>query len=925
MNGFNNSIQFNSFRNWIWSQLNAVVNRITLKGLLTTSFILLCTLSTMAQSVLSHRMNGSEKGKTLRMVLTDLENSYPIHFYYLPDWIEGIKIEKSYEGFSLSYMLDELVKDTELTYIEWSAHSIVFVKDPEALIKTKEILTKATYEQKEIERIQLGSAVEGEQKKTARLKGKVISGKDSAPIAGATVSVSDLGIGELTNESGNFEISIPAGHHVLNVSYVGYEDKIIDLEIAGDAFLETSIFEISKLLDEVVVTDVAANRIATRKVGQLQISIKDVKRTPSFLGMTDIIKQVQTQTGVTTVSEASSGFNVRGGSVDQNLILFDGVPVFNTSHALGFFTAFNAEAIGNATFYKGGIPAEFGGRVSSVLDITTKEGGYDKWVGNGGIGLIASDLSLSGPIVKDTSSLTLSFRSSYSDWMLNLLKTKYKDIADGSVFFYDGSFKYSHKLNPKSKLSVSGYTSYDNFKLVNDTTNQWRNVTFAAKYDHAINNNFYYSVTASLGHYDYKVIEEDLGSAFQLNYGINYPSIKIDFTNEGKTHKIQYGMQSTYYQFSPGKLRPTSSESVIRTKEMQKETSLETAFFLSDGFKLGRLSIDGGIRLSMYNRFGPGVVYSYAEDQPREVRNTTDSTFYNRASIIKTYLRPEPRLSLQYLLNKQSSLKFGYNHMYQYLHLISNTATITPVDIWQSSNTYFKPQRADQVSIGYFLNSKNEKYEFSLEGFYKKVNNLLDFKDGASLILNDQLETGLLSGIGKSYGIETMLNKLTGKFTWSMNYTYSRSLRKVGGDEPINQGDWYPSNYDQPHILNINWRLELARKVFFTGFFTYHTGRPVSLPIGFYDVNNVPVTDFSERNNFRISDYNRLDIALIIEGNNKRKKVWESSWAFSFYNVYARKNPYSVYFADSGGGTLIPYQLSLIGTIVPSVTYRFKF
>lgn len=546
---------------------------------ITISFILLCTLSAMAQSVLSSKMNGAENGKTLKLVLTELENEYPVHFYYLPDWIEGIKIEKSYEGFNVAHMLDELFKDTELTYIEWSAHSIVLVKDPKALIKTREIINKASYEQKEIERVQLGEHVEGEQKKIAHLKGKVVSGKDSAPIVGATVSVSDLGIGELTNASGDFEISMPVGRHVLSVSYVGYEDKIIDLEISGDAFLETSIFEISKMLDEVVVTDAASSRISTRKVGQLQISIKDVKRTPSFLGMTDIIKQIQTQTGVTTVSEASSGFNVRGGSVDQNLILFDGVPVFNTSHALGFFTAFNAEAIGNATFYKGGIPAEFGGRVSSVLDITTKEGGYEKWVGNGGIGLIASDLSLSGPVVKDTSSLTLSFRSSYSDWMLNLLKTKYKDIADGSVFFYDGSFKYSHKLNPKSKFSISGYTSYDNFKLVNDTTNQWRNVTFSAKYDHAINDNLYYSITASLGHYDYKVIEDDLGSAFQLNYGINYPSIKIDFTNEGKTHKIQYGVQSTYYQFMPGKLRPTSSESVIRAKEIQKETSLETAFF----------------------------------------------------------------------------------------------------------------------------------------------------------------------------------------------------------------------------------------------------------------------------------------------------------------------------------------------------------
>jgi len=362
---------------------------------------------------------------------------------------------------------------------------------------------------------------------------------------------------------------------------------------------------------------------------------------------------------------------------------------------------------------------------------------------------------------------------------------------------------------------------------------------------------------------------------------------------------------------------------------MPDEQSVESAVYFSDAFIWkARFHIDAGLRLSMYNRIGSGTVYDYEEDAPLEPRNVVDSTQYSSGEIMKTYIGPEPRLSIRYTVSKQASIKLGYNRIYQYIHLISNTAAITPVDIWQSSNTYFKPQIADQVSLGYFTNSKEGKWQAFVDVFYKQIQNILDFKDGANLILNPKLETALLSGTGKSYGAEFSISKTKGKLEGEINYTYSRSLREVNGDfdiEKINNGNSYPSNYDQPHIVNLNWRLSMTRKVFFSGIFTYHTGRPVSIPISAYEVNASPVIDFSDRNNYRLPDYHRLDLALIIEGSNKKDKKLKSEWSFSVYNVYGRKNPYSAFFVYNVAGAVKPYQISLIGVPVPSITYGLKF
>jgi hypothetical protein len=635
------------------------------------------------------------------------------------------------------------------------------------------------------------------------------------------------------------------------------------------------------------------------------------------------------QPGVTTAGEAASGFNVRGGGVDQNLILYDGMPVFNSSHAFGFFSAFNAEAIRDVSFYRGGIPAEFGGRVSSVLDITSREGNYEKWTGSGGIGIISTNLFISGPIQKDKTSVAASIRTTYSDWLINTIRTDYIDLSNSSVSFYDGALKLAHKFSDRTKLTLSGYASSDWFRLQGDSTYQWRNRVGSLRLDHSFSPRMSSTFTLGTGSYQYEVSDQNSRTGFSLFYNITYPSAKADFNYQSGAHKISFGAQSTYYNFNPGTLEPSSQESNVLPYQMETQKSVESAIYAGDGISLGeKYYLEGGVRFSLFNVIGPSTVNMYEEGVPRSTGSQTGEVTYGPGEKVQSYTGLEPRFSLRYNVNSNSSIKAGYNRIYQYLHLVTNTTAITPVDVWQPSNTYFKPQVADQVSIGFFKNFKDKMYEAFVEIFHKQIDNILDFKDGADLILNDHIEADLLQGTGEAYGIETSLSKNSGRLTGSLNYTYSRSLRTINGvfeEEQINQGNPYPSNFDQPHIFNINWKYNISRRYFFTGSWTFHTGRPVTTPLAGYIMDNIIVADFSERNQYRIADYHRLDIALILEGNHKRKKFWDGTWALSLYNVYARRNPYTVFFEDNGRGYLKPYQLSIIGTVLPSISYSFKF
>jgi hypothetical protein len=857
-----------------------------------------------------------------------LEKKYPVKVFYLPEWFDQIKFSKQdHNSMTLNTALDNVLEGSSIRYILLYDYALIFIKDPAQALGREILLRKAKEEQKDINSFTIGNKLNIKSNKKIQVSGVIRDADSKQPMAGATVLVSALGIQLTTGADGKYSFSMPAGKQVINFQYINYEEKVVDLEAYDNGSMDIVMKEIPRLLDEVVVSDQQISNV-NGQVGLTALKINELKKMPAFLGEVDIIKQIQFLPGVTSVGEVSSGFNVRGGGVDQNLILYDGIQAFNNSHVFGFFSAFSSEAIKDATFYKGGIPSEYGGRISSVLNITTKDGNYEKWGAQGGIGLISSHVTVEGPIEKNVSSVMVSVRSSYSDWLLKQFTTKYNDIKNSSVSFYDASVKLSRKLKGNDKIAFSGYISKDKFGLPNDTTFTWQNMMGSLRYDHIINERLSTNITAGYGQYGYQVNDEDPYTAYEMRYKISYPSLKIEAAYETERQKIVFGVNSLYYKIDAATLQPQSELSNVIAAKTSPQQSLENAFFISDNFDLtNKLHVDLGFRLSMFSSLGAASLRHYQSGSSPDESTVIDTVNYKSGQVVKNYFGPEPRLSIRYTLSPTSSVKFGYNRMYQYIHLISNSVAVTPIDIWQPSNYYFKPQIGDQVSLGYFKDLKDNLYELSVEGFYKEVQNLLDYKDGATIVLNPALETSLLKGIGKSYGVEFAISKTKGRLSGSLNYTYSRSFRKVQGSsdaESINHGAYYRSNYDQPNIVNVNWKYGLSRRFSFTGNFTYHTGRPVTVPTSYAVIDHIPVITFSARNEYRVPDYHRLDIALVIEGSHKRKKFWDGTWTISFYNVYARKNVYTVYYDKNPNGLQSAYQMSIVGTVLPSISYRFK-
>lgn len=863
-----------------------------------------------------------DREQSLADVLIDVEHDAPIKSFFRREWLEPYRVTPELNGKSLQYVLDDQLNGTDIFYALHYDYALIFTKDPAAEIARAGIIQTATIKKKEVRTIVLGDRRRYRPGEEITIGGVALDERSGRALQDVVVRV-DGQSRTLTDSTGRYQIVLLPGEHIFSFTLSTYDENLVAVGAYASGQLNTTMQILPVLLEEVIVSDQQA---VNRRVGQTSLSITALKRMPSMLGEADIIKQIQNQPGVTTIGEIASGFNVRGGSVDQNLVLYDGVPVLNTAHAFGFFPAFNADAVGSVSFYRGGIPAEYGGRVSSVLDISGKEA-TDKWQASGGVGMISTYLAGGGPLSDGKTSVMASGRVSYSDWMLNAMQSAYSDLTKSSVNFYDASLKLSHRFNDRSKLTFSGYISHDRFKLINDSSYQSDNFAASLRYSVKFTEQVDFSAALDMGRYEYKLSGIFPTTAFDLGYSVTYPSLKLDLHMEGR-HRFSVGLHNTYYDFDPGYLKPASDESNAATIQVPEERGIETALYVSDGFNLSeKLFVDAGMRISMFNTLGPATEYLYEENKPLAIQNVTDSILYEQNEIMNTYFGLEPRLSLRYILNDNASIKFGYNRIYQYIHLISNTAAIAPVDVWQSSNTYFRPQKGDQFSLGYFTSSRNGRYEAFAEGFYKQVDHVLDYKDGSSLILNAHPETSLIPATAHAYGIEFSASRITGRLTGTLSYTWSRSFRQTIStlqDEMINGGERYSSNYDQPHVIQLTWRYNLSRRWFFTGSFVYHTGRPMSIPVSAYMVDHVPVMEFTERNSHRLPDYHRLDLALVLEGNHRRKKLWDGTWTLSLYNVYARRNAYAVFYQDNGKGILQPYKLSVIGTIVPSLSYSFR-
>ncbi|WP_375416496.1 carboxypeptidase-like regulatory domain-containing protein [uncultured Hymenobacter sp.] len=762
----------------------------------------------------------------------------------------------------------------------------------------------------------------------ATLAGHVREAKSGEPVIGASVYIESPSIGVSTDQFGHFALTLPVGQHVVFVRGLGIKNTARRIQLRGDGQLEIEVGEDITSLKEVVIEAEKDKNVAGLQMGVERLDIKTIRQVPTAFGETDILRVIMTLPGVKSVGEGSTGISVRGGGTDQNLILFNDATVYSPSHLFGFFSAFNPDVLKTVELYKSGIPARYGGRLSSVLDITTRDGNNKQFAGAGGIGVLTSRLTLEGPIIKDKSSFIIGGRTSYSDWLLQRLPDR--SLRESAASFYDLSAHISHTVDDKNTVYATGYLSRDRFRLATDTTYEYQNRTASLKWKHQFSNLLYGVFTGTFSQYQYQISNErNPVNAAALRFNLMQFGGQADFSYfYNAKHTIDFGVSSLRYRIAPGQLSPMGSESLISENELPREQAQESALYVSDRLDLSpRLSLSLGLRYSLFQALGPRDVYQYGAEAARTVGGITDTVRYGAGKAIATYHGPEYRASVKYSLSDRASVKASYNRTRQYIHQLTNTASVSPTDTWKLSDTYVRPQVGDQVSVGYYRNFKSNTIETSIETYYKRLHDFVDYKSGAVLLLNRHLETDLVNAEGRAYGVEFSIKKATGKLNGWLNYTYARSLVQVNQGTPseqINGGRSYPSNFDKPHEVTLASNYRFSRRFSASLNFNYSTGRPITLPLAKYTVDGVPRVYYSDRNAYRVPDYYRLDFAMNIEGNHKVRKLAHSSWTLAVYNLTGRKNPYSVYF-KAQNGQINGYQLSIFGQPIPSVTYNFRF
>lgn len=895
------------------------------------AIILIATFAQQSygQSVLDESIQPAHVGLSLSDALQNISKASKSKFYYIEEWVSDFKIVEDHVGERWGTVMETLFSETGLSYIEMYPNLVVIIKDPTQQVERQKFIEKAMSSGFQLDNLRLGNKRNVSSDSLLTFAGYLSNWSTGEPLPFVPIAVNGGTYVAETDVSGRFQVSLPQGEYLVSISYLGFTDKIINLQIYESGEVEISMEEEYTQLEEVVIQGKQVVEMSAADIGKSVLDIESIKKSPALLGAPDIIKQVQALAGVTSVGEASGGFNVRGGSVDQNLVLYDGLPQFNSAHALGFLNGFNADAIQKVTFLKGGISARYGGRASSILDIQSADGQKDLWRGRLGVGIITSHASAAGPIKKDTSSLAVSLRSTYSDWLVRSIETDFQSFKNSTVGFLDATAKYHHKLKNNRHLRISSYGSYDQFGLTADTTYRWNNLQLGAQYEVPINKNVNANLTLGANRYGYTVDNKKERTASELKFNVATISLLSDFVKKGTSNTLNFGFHSRLFRFTPGQLRPTNDISNAAVIDLDKQTVIENALYVSDQIEVNdKLFITAGLRFPYFVNFGPEDINLFEENSSRNVVDITGIKSIGAGNAVKSYFNIEPRLALRYLLAERTALKLGYNRMNQYLHLISSTAAVAPVDIWKPSDYYLKPQQSDQVSLGFSTDIGEQAIGFNTEVFYKRINNAVDFKPGARLILNDNLETELIQGKGRAYGLEVSLQKPKGRFTGTLNYTYARSFRTYDSEIlglQINAGQEYPSNFDQPHVANLTWNYNMTRRYIFSGTFSFRKGRPITLPLGAFNLEQTSLAFFSDRNQYRIPDYHRLDLALIIQGNHKRNRKAKGFWSLSIYNVYGRKNPYSIFYKNGNAGVPKPFKLAVIGIPLPSISYNLEW
>lgn len=756
------------------------------------------------------------------------------------------------------------------------------------------------------------------------LNGHVKDIQNGEDISNATVYIKDKNYKVVTNSYGFYALTLPKGNYEVACQVAGFELYTKNIELNSNLTLNIEMKAVVKELEGVTVKEKRKNQNVEKvEMGTVQLSSATIKKIPAVLGEVDVIKSIQLLPGVSTIGEGATGFNVRGGSVDQNLILQDEAPIYNSSHALGFFSVFNPDAVKDVKLIKGGIPANYGGRLSSVLDIRMKDGNMKKFHGSGGIGTIFSRIMLEGPIVKEKSSYMVAFRRSYIDLFFPLAPNE--SLKKSSLNFTDFNAKFNYILNKKNRLYVSGYYGRDAFGFSDLFATSWGNSNLTLRWNHLYNNKKHFAnVTGVVSNYTYDLGSSQGSNAFKWLSSIRFYNTKYDHTwyiNSSNT--FLFGGNIIYYSFNPGQTDPVAGASTfINPIKMEKKFAIEPNLYVSNEQVVNKkLTLQYGIRYNGFGQLGKSSVYTYKDPKNRLASEITDTTLYEAGKLIKYYQGLEPRISFKYTVSKASSVKGSYNRTRQNIHLVTQTSAATPLDIYWPSDNYFKPQIADQLALGYFHNFKKNMYESSVELFYKKYTNVIDFKNGAQLLANPALETELLIGKGYSYGAEFFLRKNEGNLTGWISYTYSRSRRQING---INDENWFFAPYDKTHNLSITASYELNKRWTFGSNCVYSTGIPITGMVQKFTYQGYVLGQASVRNSIRIPDYFRLDVSATYKP--KKKKYWQGEWVVSAYNVTARRNAYSIFFRqNTANGSTEAVRISVFGTIIPAITYNFNF
>jgi len=765
------------------------------------------------------------------------------------------------------------------------------------------------------------------------LSGTITDAQSNETLIGVNIIIPELQTGAVTNEYGFYSLTLPSGSCNIQISYLGYKTISETLILSENLTKNYKLIESAENLEEVVITeDVEKLNIKKPQMSVNSLSIKTIKNMPVVLGEVDVIKSITLLPGVTNAGEGSSGFNVRGGAADQNLILLDEATIFNSSHLFGFFSVFNPDAIKDIKLYKGGIPAKYGGRVSSVLDIYQKEGNSSEFHINGGIGLISSRLLAEGPIKKDKGSFLLGGRSSYAHLFLPLFD------LDNVAYFYDLNTKLSYRFNDKNSIFLSGYFGRDVFEIADSFENTYGNTVVNFRWNHLFSDKLFSNLSLIYSDYYYGLKLNFV--EFDWESGIRNFNIKYDFKHYiSNNFKLEYGLNSIYYKFNPGEIQPTTESSGINPFKLIDKYAFENAVYIDAEHKLSnRLSLSYGARLSTFHRLGQDELNIYEDDNPLlfnedlsiyEKAEPISVENFERSDVIASFANIEPRLSLAYQLNDNSSLKASYNRMSQYLHLLSNTSSPTPLDVWTPSGKYVKPQLLDQFAIGYFRTFKDNLFSLEIESFYKTIQNRIDYIDGANLIANNAIEQVILNGEARAYGLEILFRKNEGKFTGWLAYTLSKSEQRTPGrtaiETGINNGEWYRTGFDKTHDISITANYELNKKWSFSSNLLFQTGQPATFPNGQYEYNGIIIPSFESRNSSRLPAYHRLDLAVNYNPKPESTKKFKGEWIFGIYNVYNRRNAANISFRENRmSGNNEAVRLAIFG-IVPSVSYNFKF